>query len=217
MAEPKTGSKKSTEKKTGATKSASSKGGARSPKTTAPGARKPNSKKATTTRTATAKSETGQAVNESAPKQPPTEPSLENVKLPATSGKAGVFGGPKDRGFKPDDKLGLPTGQHFVYERVRSLNPKSFYCSMRFDPHIEHKSPEEGKRWWANKKILVTNPANGIAVVARAVDIGPHEKTGLDIGLSPGAAEALGIEPGADVEIAFADQKAPLGTVSKEE
>ena len=34
---------------------------------------------------------------------------LENAHLPATHGKVGVFGGPKDRGVKPDDKLALPT------------------------------------------------------------------------------------------------------------
>jgi hypothetical protein len=77
--------------------------------------------------------------------------------LPATSGKVGIFGGPKDRGIKPDDKLALPTGPHGVYERVRSLNPKSFYCSMRWNYHVEHLTPEEVKRSWANKKILVTN------------------------------------------------------------
>jgi hypothetical protein len=137
--------------------------------------------------------------------------SLDGVGLPTTHGKVGVFGGPKDRGIKPDDKLGLPTGRHFVYERVRSLNPNSFYCAMRWDYHVAHKSPEEAKRWWANKKILVSNPANGKAVVVRSVDHGPHEKTGLDISISPGAAEALGVQVGDEVDIAFADQKAPLG------
>ena len=117
----------------------------------------------------------------------------DNAQLPAAKGKVGIFGGPKDRGFKPDDKLALPTGPYFAYELVRNLNPKSFYCSMRWDYHLQHMSPEEGKRWWANKKLLITNPANGNAVVVRAVDYGPHENTGLDIGISPGAAEALGV------------------------
>lgn len=138
---------------------------------------------------------------------------LNGAHLPATHGKAGLLGGPKDRGIKPDDKLALPTGSHFAYERVRSLNPKSFYCAMRWEYHFEHKSIEEGKRWWANKRLLVTNPVNGVAIVVRAVDFGPHENTGLDISLSPGAAEALGIEVGDEVQIAFADQKAPLGVV----
>jgi hypothetical protein len=138
---------------------------------------------------------------------------LENAHLPATHGKVGVFGGPKDRGVKPDDKLALPTGRHFVYERVRTLKPEGFYCAMRWDYHLLHKSPEEGKRWWANKKLLVTNSKTGKAVVVRAVDYGPHENTGLDIGISPGAAEALGVEVGDEVDIAFADQKAPQGPV----
>lgn len=146
---------------------------------------------------------------------PRASSALDGIQLPATSGKVGVFGGPKDRGIKPDDKLALPTGPHSTYERIRSLNPKSFYCAMRWDYRIEHKSPEEGKRWWANKKILVTNPKSSASVVVRAVDYGPHENTGLDISISPGAAEALGVEVGDEVEIAFADQKAPTGLVKE--
>lgn len=135
----------------------------------------------------------------------------QELQLPATHGNIGVFGGPKDRGIKPDDKLALPTGPHGVYERVRSLNPKSFYCSMRWNYHVQHLTPEEVKRSWANKKLLVTNAKNGNAVIVRAVDYGPHENTGLDIGISPGAAEALGVEVGDEVSIALADSKLPLG------
>lgn len=135
----------------------------------------------------------------------------QELQLPTTQGKIGIFGGPKDRGIKPDDKLALPTGPHSVYERVRSLNPKSFYCSMRWNYHVEHLTPEEVKRSWGNKKLLVTNSKNGNAVVVRAVDYGPHENTGLDIGLSPGAADALGVEVGDEVSIALADPKLALG------
>ena len=135
----------------------------------------------------------------------------EQPTLPSTHGKINIFGGPKDRGIKPDDKLALPTGPHGVYERVRTLNPKSFYCAMRWNYHVQHMTPEEVKRWWANKKLLVTNANNGNAVVVRAVDYGPHENTGLDVGVSPGAAEALGVEIGAEVDIALADPKSALG------
>ena len=144
----------------------------------------------------------------SAPQAPVID---QQPQLPATHGKLGVFGGPKDRGIKPEDKLALPTGPHGVYERIRSLNPKSFYCAMRWNYHVEHLTPEEVKRWWANKKLLVTNPKNGSAVIVRAVDYGPHEKTGLDIGISPGGAEALAVEVGDEVDIALADPKSPLG------
>ncbi len=154
------------------------------------------------------------------PTQPATSGSNPQVavvdhhpQLPAAHGKLGVFGGPKDRGIKPDDKLGLPTGPHGVYERVRSLNPNSFYCAMRWNYHVEHLTPEEVKRWWANKKLLVTNAKNGSRVVVRAVDYGPHENTGLDIAISPGAAKALEVELGDEVDIALADSKAPLGPV----
>jgi hypothetical protein len=138
---------------------------------------------------------------------------LDPALLPAQRGKLGVFGGPKDRGIKPDDKLALPTGRHFTFERVRSLNPKGFYCAMRWDYHALGKSIGEGQRWWANKKLLVTNPTNGVSVVVRAVDYGPPESTGLSIAVSPGAAEALGVEVGDEVEIAFADPRLPAGPV----
>jgi hypothetical protein len=142
----------------------------------------------------------------------PQAPVIDNdLRLPAAHGKIGIFGGPKDRGIKPDDKLALPTGPHGVYERVRSLNARSFYCSMRWNYHVEHLTPEEVKRSWANRKLLVTNAKNGNAVIVRAVDYGPHENTGLDIGISPGAAETLGVEVGDEVSIAFADSKLPLG------
>jgi len=146
-----------------------------------------------------------QALSQGAPDE------LDGVKLPAAGGKVAVFGGPKDRSVKPDDKLGLPTGRHYQYEQFRILNPKSYYCAMRWEYRQKHMSAEEGKRWWANKKILVINPANNKAVVVRAVDYGPHETTGLTIGISPGAAEAIGIEPGQEVTVAFADEKAQLG------
>lgn len=161
--------------------------------------------------TSNAAKQTGEAAS-AAPQAPVVDHELQ---LPATHGKVVIFGGPKDRGIKPDDKLALPTGPHGVYERVRSLNPKSFYCSMRWNYHVEHLTPEEVKRSWANKKLLVTNAKNSNAVVVRAVDYGPHENTGLDIGVSPGAAEALGIEVGDEVDIALADPKLPLGPTTE--
>ena len=149
--------------------------------------------------------------NHSESKPTPVAVTTEQPELPAAHGKVSIFGGPKDRGIKADDKLALPTGPHGVYERVRSLNPKSFYCSMRWNYHVHHMAPEDVKRWWANKKLQITNSKTGAAIVARAVDYGPHENTGLDIGLSPGAAEALGVEAGGEVDIALADPKLALG------
>ncbi|MEW6209965.1 MAG: hypothetical protein AB1631_16485 [Acidobacteriota bacterium] len=140
---------------------------------------------------------------------------LDNSILPATRGKVAVFGGPKDHSIKPDDKVALPIGRHFTYDRLRSLDARGYYCAMRWNYRFSHMTVEEAKRWWANKKLLVTSPATGHAVVVRAVDYGPHEKTGLDIGLSPGAAAALSLNVGDEVDIAFADQKSPLGPVSK--
>ncbi len=160
----------------------------------------------------TSQSQTAEAAEEVKEPPEPIGPNiLDGFELPTVFGKAGVFGGPKDRSAKPDDKLALPTGLHFQYERYRTLNPKSFYCAMRWDYRQQHKSTEEGKRWWANKKLLVANPVNGKSVVVRAVDYGPHESTGLAIAVSPGAAEALGISPGDEVQIAFADPKDATG------
>lgn len=161
---------------------------------------------------------TAQSSNEERTKQSDAKPTpvavtTEQPELPATHGKISIFGGPRDRGIKPDDKLALPTGPHGVYERVRTLNPKSFYCSMRWNYHVHHMAPEDVKRWWANKKLQITNSKTGAAIVARAVDYGPHENTGLDIGLSPGAAEALGVEAGDEVDIALADPKLALGPI----
>jgi hypothetical protein len=192
MAKAETGSKGKTTKNTSPSKAPAREGRGNKPRTA-----ETSSKAAAQTASA---AETGQSV-------------LEDAHLPATHGKVGVFGGPRDRGIKADDKLALPTGRFFVYERVRSLNPKSFYCAMRWDYHLLHKSPEEGKRWWANKKLMITNSKTGVSIVARAVDYGPHESTGLDISVSPGAAEALGVEVGDEVDVAFVDQKAPLGVV----
>jgi hypothetical protein len=175
------------------------------------GSDKPKAKAAAARASATAS--TPKKPKADTPATPAADDGVPGGQLPATSGKVGVFGGPKDRGIKPDDKLALPTGPHSVYERVRSLNPNSFYCAMRFEYRIGHTSPEEGKRWWANRKLLITNPKNSKSVVTRAVDYGPHENTGLDVGVSPGAATALGVEVGDEVVIAFADPRAPLGEV----
>jgi hypothetical protein len=172
------------------------------------------SAKAAARRSRSGKTQVSGAAAEQVSKSAERVTELDGVQLPATRGKVGVFGGPKDHSFKPDDKLALPTGLHFQYQPVRSLNPSSFYCAMRWDYRQKHMSPEEGKRWWANKKLLVTNPTNGRSVVVRAVDYGPHASTGLDIAISPGAAEVLGVEVGDEVEIAFADQKARLGPIS---
>lgn len=196
MARAKVGGSKKQASKSGATKRSSQKS-----QSDKPAAENPEAQE----------DQTAQATGQDNAAQSSNAP--DNAQLPAQRGKVGVFGGPKDRGIKPDDKLSLPTGPHFAYERIRSLNPKSFYCAMRWDYHVEHMSPEEGKRWWANKKLVVTNPQNGNSVIVRAVDYGPHENTGLDISVSPGAAEALEVEVGDEVEIAFADQKAPAGPV----
>lgn len=227
MAKGTKASAKSTSK-TPASKKASSKRGAKAPASKSKPARK--------TEAATAKSSARASKRTEAPQPPVAKPVVEkeppkpapvarpagppppqidgapdNSILPTTFGRITVFGGPRDRSLKPDDKLSLPTGPHFAYELVRTLNPKSFYCSMRFDYRINHMSPEEGKRWWANRKLVMRNPKTGESIVVKAVDYGPHENTGFDVGVSPAVAEALGLEGGDEVQIYFADPRTPLG------
>src|SRR5262245_33432979 len=177
MKESKAGSKKTSTKKPAAkaSKSPSTKGVKSAAASTSNSPARPA---ATPEKAAASNPEPSKQPAAATPPPAPQPPAVDKEpQLPTNHGKVSVFGGPKDRGIKPDDKLALPTGPHGVYERVRSLNPKSFYCAMRWNYHVEHLTPEEVKRWWANKKLLLTNGKNGTSVVLRAVDYGPHENT----------------------------------------
>lgn len=72
-----------------------------------------------------------------------------------------------------------------------------------------------GGKWWHNKKLLVTNPQNGMQVVVPVQDKGPHPSTGAKIDLSPVAKEALGVGfmDNLNVKISFAPDDAPIGPV----
>jgi rare lipoprotein A (peptidoglycan hydrolase) len=70
------------------------------------------------------------------------------------------------------------------------------------------------KSSWCGKKILVTNPANGKAVVLAIQDYGPAESTGRVVDVSKSALDALGASTDDVVNIAFAsDQNAALGPI----
>jgi len=84
-----------------------------------------------------------------------------------------------------------------------------WYVAMRWKPW-----DAAGRVWWHNKKILVTNPRNGKAVVLAAKDWGPAEWTGRVIDVSKRALEELGVKTDDVVNIDFADQNASLGPIS---
>jgi len=130
------------------------------------------------------------------------------------SGKMSVFGGPADDGVGPAEGLALvgpadlglwwwsylflPEQPAGTTGLARRLNPRAFYLAMRWD------YAAYPKQILRNTVVKLTNPANGLHVVARPVDFGPGDgsvidgqatqDTGRIADLSPGAATALGLQ-----------------------
>src|SRR5262245_11940253 len=125
--------------------------------------------------------------------------------MPATPitkvGKMSTFGGPADSGVAADEGLALFTaadvaanpGLFLAAQPVgttglaRRLNPEAKYLACRWDYSA---TPMDFLR---RIKVKVSNPANGKSEEARPVDFGPNESTGRVADLSPGLAEALGL------------------------
>ncbi len=129
------------------------------------------------------------------------------------TGKMSVFGGPADEGVGPHEGLALvgptdlgiwwwaclflPASPEGTTGLARRLNPRAFYVAMRWD-YSAHP-----KQLLRNTVVKLTNPANGLHVLARPVDFGPGDgsvidgqmtqDTGRIADLSPGAATALGL------------------------
>jgi hypothetical protein len=129
------------------------------------------------------------------------------------SGKMSVFGGPADEGVGPHEGLALvgPTDLGiwwwsclFLTRQpdgttglARRLNPRAFYLAMRWD------YVKQSKQLLRTTVVKLTNPENGLHVLARPVDFGPGDgsvidgattrDTGRIADLSPGAATALGL------------------------
>jgi len=129
------------------------------------------------------------------------------------SGRMSTFGGPGDEGVGPHEGLALVAPEDlanwwwsclFLSESpagttglARRLNPEAFYLAMRWD---YGRWPREMLR---NTVVKLTNPANGLQVLARPVDFGPGDGSVIDgqmtrdtgrlADLSPGAAAALGL------------------------
>lgn len=116
------------------------------------------------------------------------------------SGKMSTFGGPHDTGVKPDEGLALvnPAEMHLFHGYflpvpppgttglARRLDPTTNYIACRWDYHLTPRSYLQG--------IMVEVTANGRTIAARPVDWGPASHTGRIADLSPGLAEALGLE-----------------------
>jgi hypothetical protein len=119
-------------------------------------------------------------------------------------GKMSTFGGPRDTRMSADEGLALfnpadlqdpkysylflPTTPPGTTGRGRRLNPDKYYFACRW--HYNDTPREFLKRALAR----VENPANGRAADARPVAWGPHISTGRVADLSPGLAEALGLQ-----------------------
>ena len=136
--------------------------------------------------------------------------------LPATSGKISYFSNPCCDTSAWEEPLGKSCGADdaskywFVAMRWPYYDP----CTGFLDLSV--------KSWWHNRKILVTNPANGKQVVLAVKDWGPCNNCISNcpqpaqervIDVSKTALDALNAVTDDIVNIEFADQSAPLGVV----
>jgi len=126
--------------------------------------------------------------------------------LPARSGKISWFS---------SEESGRPGAWgEWLGENVGTDDAtKYWYCAMRwpyYDPNTGFLDLD-AKAWWHNKKILVTNPANGKQVVLAAKDWGPSESAGRVIDVSLTALNSLDAVTDDVVSIEFADQSVSLG------
>lgn len=125
-------------------------------------------------------------------------------------GKMSTFGGPDDPGVAPEEGLALfssdaVAGNPDIFLSAqppgttglaRRLNPDAHYIACRWD------YPTTPKHYLRGIKVRVT--ANGKTVEARPVDWGPNASTGRVADLSPGLAEALGLETDDECQVDIA-------------
>ena len=137
--------------------------------------------------------------------------------LSHTSGKITWFGGPGGGAYGVMNLTG-----------ESGLTPRDpWYCAMRFpyyrtDPnsgmnrrYLPAEQERAAMQWWRNRRLLVTNPANGKQIVVRAADWGPRGGLNPDrvIDVSKQALGDLGASTFDNVQIAFAPENASLGPV----
>jgi uncharacterized protein (TIGR02594 family) len=124
-------------------------------------------------------------------------------------GSCSWFGGPDDKGVKPDEGLAfisntnqaphlfLPQQPPGTTGLARRLDPAVFYIACRWD---YKKTPRD---MLLNNRALVRAPDTEMQLMAYPADWGPNEKTGRIADLSPGLMDALGIETDDNVEVIF--------------
>jgi hypothetical protein len=119
------------------------------------------------------------------------------------NGKMSVFGGPNDTGVAPDEGLALfeaadvsanpdlflPTQPNGTTGLARRLNPQAKYIACRWDYSVTPKSFLK----LSTTLVTVTNPATNKSEQCRPADEGPAVETGRVADLSPGLAQALGL------------------------
>jgi uncharacterized protein (TIGR02594 family) len=146
--------------------------------------------------------------------EPPT-PSYPVEAQFVAEGTCSWFGGPDDKGVKPDEGLAfissvgqaphlfLPQQPPGTTGLARRLDPAVFYIACRWD---YKKTPRD---MLLNNEALVRAPATGMKLMAFPADWGPNEKTGRVADLSPGLLDALGIETDDEVEVIFPYEEGP--------
>jgi hypothetical protein len=117
------------------------------------------------------------------------------------NGKMSTFGGPNDTGVSPSEGLSmfeppdvannmdlfLPGQPPGTTGLARRLNPNAKYLACRWNLQITPRS------YLRTIKVKVSNPANHKSTEARPADTGPAFITGRVADLSPGLAQALGL------------------------
>jgi hypothetical protein len=114
-----------------------------------------------------------------------------------------TFGGPNDLGMTPTENLALfdkrdladpkfsylflPDSPPGTSGLGRRLNPDQYYLACRWN------YAETPKAFLRNNLARVENPQNGRAADGHPVDWGPDAATGRVADLSPGLADALGL------------------------
>lgn len=134
--------------------------------------------------------------------------------IPGGQGRISHFGGPNDRGVKPNERMSL-------YPAERCREPRDdWYVALRWG-YAPHGSTLKGIpkgyfNFLRNQRIRVTNPRTGASVRLRPADWGPHVKTKRLVDVSPKAMQVLGVVTDQTVVVAWDTPGAPLGPATGE-
>lgn len=140
--------------------------------------------------------------------------------IPLGTGKCSTFGGPNDEGVSLSEPLALVNffdlmdpwfARNFLPPRphigmARSLNPKAFYCAMRFaygtDPEGNRGEILPGFTRDQVRRLVIAVSAKGKTVFLQPLDWGPNRETGRLIDLSPQALVVLDLNTDDPVDVA---------------